>query len=80
MADQMSSSRKQQEVEALFSQVGFRFTDFDVEAFERACERLSEEHAIEVHTQSEMNVARAKLTLPDGKNYQIAYDGTLQVS
>lgn len=80
MSDPFSIDSKREEVEELFSSVGFSFHDFDPEAFENACEKLQKEEGVEVHTRSEPSVVRAKLTMPDGKNYQILFDGELQVS
>lgn len=80
MSDQFSSDSKKQEVEELFSSVGFNFHDFDPEAFENACEKLEKEKGVEIHIRSEPTVTRAKLSMPDGRNYQVLFDGELHVS
>lgn len=82
MSDPFSIDSKRKEVEELFSSVGFSFQEFNSEAFETACEKLQKEKGVEAHTRVEPSVVRAKLTMPepDGKNYQILFDGELHVS
>ncbi len=80
MSDQFSIDSKVKEVEALFSSIGFSFNNFEPIAFENACKKLEEEKGLEAHVRSEPTIGRAKITMPDGTNYQVLYDGELHVS